>query len=103
MVAPQPPPISSPLVSSSTGSASALVHFGSYQCNPKSSVLIKIRLARRNPSLTSAAKHSYRLTDKGLELIAEKGPLVSCPIPAHVIVEEYRAAARRRQSPLPPT
>ncbi|PLW20675.1 hypothetical protein PCANC_06424 [Puccinia coronata f. sp. avenae] len=95
MVPPQPPPISSPLVSSRNAAADP-VHFGSCQCKPKSSVNIMIRHARRNPSLTAGGKHSFRFTTKGMELVADKGPLVSRDIPACVVLDEYRAACRRK-------
>ncbi|EHS64782.1 hypothetical protein PGT21_029267 [Puccinia graminis f. sp. tritici] len=80
-------------------------HFGSCKCTPKASVTVKIRHARRKPSLTASSKHSYRFTNKGMELVADKGPLVSRTIPAYVIIQEYRAAARRKEqnsSPLRP-
>jgi hypothetical protein len=105
MVPSQPPPISSPLAPPRDDPTASPVRFGSCKCTPKASVAVKIRHARRKPSLTASGKHSYRFTNKGMELVADKGPLVSRTIPAYVVIEEYRAAARRKgqnSSPLRP-
>ncbi|KNZ51819.1 hypothetical protein VP01_379g6 [Puccinia sorghi] len=96
MAPPQPPPVSSPLTPPGTPRAGPPVNLGAYKSQPKFSKTIKVRHARRHPSLTAGGKHTFRFTDNGMELVADKGRLVSRNIPAHVVIEEYLAACRRR-------
>ncbi|KAA1122507.1 hypothetical protein PGTUg99_037719 [Puccinia graminis f. sp. tritici] len=73
MVAPHTPPVTSPLAHPGQR-PSKPVRFGSINCRPKSSLLIRLSATFEEPFLTSSITHSYRFTDEGkMEMFSEEG------------------------------
>ncbi|KAA1132425.1 hypothetical protein PGTUg99_006499 [Puccinia graminis f. sp. tritici] len=74
MAAPHLPPVSSPLADSGR-TPTQPAGFGAHACKPKCYKPLPIAFAATIPMMTSSAKHSYRFTPNGIELMANNAKL----------------------------
>ncbi|PLW38883.1 hypothetical protein PCANC_05656 [Puccinia coronata f. sp. avenae] len=70
MAHPHAPPVTSPLANPGQRKP---VLFGDINCIPKARYLVVLNTAHLQPILTASAKHSYRFTKRGMQLMALLG------------------------------